>query len=287
MKIYADCIVCNQRQVLDALFLIGAGEDKALEVMQAVARAMADLPRDTTPARSTSIAHRIMRQMTGSEDPYCQIKARHTAVAVSLYPELKALVREAEDPLLMALYVAIAGNIIDLATSAELDVRAEVKKILYKRLVVDHYAHFRKDASGAKSILYLGDNAGEVVFDRVLVEELGPEKVTYVVKGSPVLNDATLEDAKSAGMDEVCRVITTGDDSVGVEFDRASKHFLRAYEEADIVLSKGQANFESLSEVDKEVYFLLQAKCTAVPRELRVPRWSLILKKRGHTERSV
>ncbi len=281
MKLYADCIVCNQRQALQALALIGADEDLSLAVVQAVAQAMAGLPRATTPARSTSIAHRLVRQMTGEPDPYRQVKARHNAAAADLYPQLKALVEEANDRLLMALYVAIAGNIIDLATSGELDVGAEVERILSKRLAVDHYAFFRRDVERARAVLYLGDNAGEVVFDRVLVEEIGPGRVTYAVKGGPVLNDATLDDARAVGMDRVCRVITTGDDSVGIEFDRASAEFLRAYEEADLILAKGQANFESLSEVDKEVYFLLQAKCTAVPRELGVPRWSLVLKKRG------
>ena len=281
MRIYPDCIICNQRQAWEALALIGVDREQTLKVVQAVACAMGELPSETTPARATSLAHRIVRQMTRAADPYRQVKAGHTAAAVKLYPQLKALVKEAEDPLRMALYIAITGNIIDLATSAEINVRAEVEKILRKKLTVDHYAHFRQDVEQARAILYLGDNAGEVVFDRVLVEELGPERVIYVVKGRPTLNDATLEDAIAAGMDEVCRVITTGDDSVGVEFDRASPEFLQVYAEADLVLSKGQANFESLSAVDKEVYFLLQAKCTAVPQELKVPRWSLILKKRN------
>jgi uncharacterized protein with ATP-grasp and redox domains len=279
MDLYADCILCNQRQVQEIMRSFTDDEDLIWKVSLAVADAMSKLPRQTRPAQATSIAFRIMREMTGVDDPLREMKRRHNAVAVGLYPELKAMVRESPDPLLMAVYVAVAGNIIDVSTMGigDLDVRAEVERVLKKSLTIDHYAFFREDVKRAQSILFVGDNAGEVVFDRVLVEEIGPDKITYVVKGGPIINDATLEDALAAGMDQVTRVITTGDNSVGVDFELASPEFMAAYQEAALVISKGQGNFESFSVAAHHIYFLLQAKCAAVAREFGVPRGSLIL----------
>ncbi len=280
MDLYADCILCNQRQVQEVMRALTDDEDLIWEVSLAVADAMSKLPRQMRPAQSTSIAFRIMREMTGVDDPFREMKQRHNAVAVSLYPELKAMVQEAPDPLLMAVYVAVAGNIIDVSTMGDLDVRAEVERVLQKSLTIDHYASFREDVERAQPILFVGDNAGEVVFDRVLVEEIGPDKITYVVKGGPIINDATLEDALAAGMDQVSRVITTGHNSVGVDFELASPEFMAAYEEAELVISKGQGNFESFSVAHHHLYFLLQAKCAAVARHFGLPRGSLILMER-------
>ncbi len=280
MDLYADCILCNQRQVQEVMRAFTGDEDLIWKVSLAVADAMSKLPRQMRPAQATSIAFRIMKEMTGVDDPFREMKQRHNAVAVSLYPALKAMVRESPDPLLMAVYVSIAGNIIDVSTMGDLDVRAEVERVLKKSLTIDYYPSFKEEVKRAQSILFVGDNAGEVVFDRVLGEEIGPDKITYVVKGGPIINDATLEDALAAGMEQVTRVITTGDDSVGVDFARASPEFMAAYEDAELVISKGQGNFESFGVAAHHLYFLLQAKCAAVAREFGVPRGSFILMER-------
>ena len=215
-------------------------------------------------------------------DPYREDKRHHDAIAVELYPALKALVDQAPDPLWTAVKVAAAANLIDLVVYNSLgDIQASVWDALDRDFAINDYEAFARDTAAARDILFLGDNAGEVGFDRILVEALGPERVTYVVRERPAVNDATFEDAVAVGLDRVTRVITTGDDSVGLVFERCSAEFLRAYEAADLIIGKGQASYETLSEVDRRIYFLLQAKCVAVARDLGVEQRSLVLKRGG------
>jgi len=280
MKVYPDCIVCNQRQALDAARRVTGDESVVFQVVRAVAQAMLDFPFDKTPSESTAIAHRLVREITGAADPYREDKMQHDAIAVELYPTLKAAVEQAPDPLWMAVKVAAAANLIDLVVYNSLgDIQADIRNALTRDFAINDYGAFARDVAGAKNILFIGDNAGEVGFDRILVETLGPARVTYVVRERPVVNDATYEDAAAVGLDRVTRVITTGDDSVGLVFERCSAEFMQAYGAADLIIGKGQANYESLSGVNRPVYFLLQAKCVAVARDLGVAQKSLVLKR--------
>ena len=282
MRIAPECLVCSQRQAIEAARRVAVDETLTWEILSAVGRAMFDLPETTTPAAATSIAHRIVRRMTGVADPYREAKARHSAVAVELYPALKALVDRAEDRLLTALKVAVVGNLIDLGVYSDVaSITEQVWACLAQDFAIDDYAAFADELGRARRVLFVGDNAGEIGFDRVLIEEIGPERVTFVVRQSPVLNDATYEDAVDVGLDRVVRVITTGDDSAGVDFSRCSAEFLEAYYDADLIVSKGQGNLESLDDRTEPIYFLLQAKCAAVSRRLGVPLQSLVLMRAG------
>jgi len=222
--------------------------------------------------------HRIVRQLTGDDDPYAAVKAESTREALRLYPRLKALVAEDGDRLERAIRIAIAGNVIDFATGADFDIKEGLERILNQPFAINDIAAFRKALSEARSVLYLGDNAGETVFDRVLIEALDVP-VIYAVKGGPIINDATVDDALAAGLDEVAEVVSTGSDAPGTILSRCSAEFRALYERAELVIAKGQANYETLSGEGGRLFFLLKVKCPVIARDIGAPVGSIVLKR--------
>ncbi|MFH1683662.1 MAG: ARMT1-like domain-containing protein, partial [Candidatus Margulisiibacteriota bacterium] len=200
--------------------------------------------------------------------------------ALELYPYLKKVVKKAKDPLLMAIRLAIAGNIIDYGALAEFDIRKTVKEVLKKKFAVSDYKRFKKDLKKAKLLLYVGDNAGEIVFDKVLIEELIKHvEIVFAVKSKPVLNDVLMADAKMVGMDKVVRVIPSGSDHAGTTVSKGTKEFKKLYRKADIVIAKGQGNFETMDQERQNIYFLLKTKCPCLARAFGLRAGDIILKR--------
>jgi uncharacterized protein with ATP-grasp and redox domains len=191
-----------------------------------------------------------------------------------MYADLKALVDASSDRLSTALRVAAAGNVIDLGILAQgqVDVDAGLEELVGEGFTVDETETLQSELAQTDRVLYLVDNAGETIFDRVLIEELGDLGVRTIVavKGQPILNDATMEDALTAGLDEVADLISNGSPMIGTQLDTCSPDFLRCFHQVDLVISKGQANFETLNETSAPVFFILRAKCPEVARELGV-----------------
>jgi uncharacterized protein with ATP-grasp and redox domains len=277
MKTYLDCYPCFLRQALDAARYSGADDDQQRAVLLLVLDALRSLDPASTPPEIGDVIHSIVRRETGAADPYARAKKEATQQAVALYPQLKALVVEAPDPLEAAVRLAIAGNIIDLAPGSSYDLWATVERVLEQPFAVDDGPAFRQALASADGILYLADNAGETVFDRVLVETLG-QPVTYAVKGGPVLNDATVGDAVAAGLDQAAEVVSTGSDAPGTVLHLCSAEFRRRYDEAQMIVAKGQANYETLSGEGDRLFFLLQTKCPVLARDVGVSEGSIVLK---------
>lgn len=237
--------------------------------------------RQTPPAMSRQI-HYIIRKLTGTQDPYLQIKNRFNKMALEMYPELKQRIANSDDPFETAVRLAIAGNIIDLGVKTGLT-ESEVEKTIAQSLTapLDTKAlkEFRNAANQAKDILYLGDNAGEVVFDRLLIEQLPAENITFVVKGGPIINDATIEDAQIAGLTDIVNVIDNGSDAPGTILESCSQDFRRRFDKADLIIAKGQGNYETLSNVSKNIFFVLKAKCPVIARHLGCEIGTMILTK--------
>ncbi len=228
--------------------------------------------------------HRFVRRISGNSDPYRDVKRRFNHFALTLYPELKRRVEQSPDPFMTAVRLAIAGNVIDFGVSADVEPE-EVNRSIAESLTqaIDEAAidSLKEAINDATDILYLGDNAGEIVFDRLLIEQMPHNKVTFVVKGSPIINDATLEDACETGITELVSVIDNGSDAPGTILESCSEAFRRRFEKADIVIAKGQGNYETLSDMDKDIFFLLKAKCPVIARDIGCEVGSLIvLKKR-------
>ncbi|MCD6554929.1 MAG: DUF89 family protein [Anaerolineae bacterium] len=278
MKTYLDCYPCFMRQALEAARMAGADEDQQRVVLNHVLDALKQLDLSSTPPEMGDKIHRLVREVTGSEDPYRAVKENSTRQALALYPRLRALVSEAPDPLDRAVRLAIAGNIIDLGPAGEYDLWATIERVMAQPFAIDDSAAFRDMLIKTEWVLYLADNAGETVFDRVLIETIG-QPVVYAAKGGPILNDATVNDTLAAGLDEVAEVISTGSDAPGTILDRCTEDFRRLYDQAELIIAKGQANYETLSTERKNIFFLLQTKCPVIARDVGVPTGSIVLKR--------
>jgi uncharacterized protein with ATP-grasp and redox domains len=277
MKTFLDCYPCLLRQALDAARLAGADEQQQKVVLVRVLDVLKQAESWSTPPEIGDRVHRIVRQEVGDEDPYRVVKQASTRQALDLYPRLKALLAEAEDRLDMGVRLSIAGNIIDLGPAREYELWNTVKRVLAQPFAIDDREAFRAAIARARQVLYLADNAGETVFDRLLIEALDLP-VMYAVKGGPVLNDATRQDALAAGVNQAAEVISTGADAPGTVLHRCSERFRQLYEEAELVIAKGQANYETLSQEGPKVFFLLQTKCPVIARDVGAPVGSIVLK---------
>jgi uncharacterized protein with ATP-grasp and redox domains len=280
MRTYFDCIPCFLRQTLDALRRVTGNEAVQKSVIRKVLRAAAEMDLSRSPPAMGQVIHRLIREATGNSDPYREVKERLNRLALSLYPGLRRRVEEAADHLEAAVRLSAAGNVIDLGVKsgiAEAEIAATIEESLDASLDGAAVKQLRRAADLAASILYIGDNAGEIVLDRLLVEQLGPSKITFAVRGSPVINDATVADAEASGMADLAEVIDSGSDAPGTILAECSDEFRRRFEQADLVLAKGQGNYETLSDAEKPIFFLLKAKCPVIARDIGCPAGSLVL----------
>jgi len=286
MKTYLDCIPCFLKQALDAGKLAGADEITQKAIIDEVSRAIADFSLDSTPPAMARIIYGIIREKTQKFDPFEGIKDKSNKLALALYPELKEKVKKSKDKLLTAVEIGIAGNVIDYGVKSSLNIEKEMDKLFKENFKkadkkIFDYAHFRKDVKKAKKILYIGDNAGEVVFDRILIEELNKvgKKIIYVVRSKPAINDALMEDAITCGINKIARVIPSGSDAPGTILRYCTREFLKLYKNAKLIISKGQGNYETLSEERRPIYFLFKAKCPVIAEHIGCKLGSMVLKK--------
>ncbi len=278
MKIYLECYACFLRQALSASRLAGCNEKKQFKVVNQVLKLLQDLEPGITPPEIARRVHGLVKKESNAADPYKKEKDAGTREALSLYPRLKALVDNSDDPMGVALRVSIAGNIIDLGVSDEHDDLWEtVERVLSQPYAVNHEKKLRAELKKADHVLFLGDNAGETVFDRVLIEALDVP-VIYGVKGFPTLNDATEKDAVAAGIDRSARIIDNGTDAPGTILSLCSENFLKTYHAAPLVIAKGQANYETLSDAGSRVFCLLQVKCPVIAGDIGAPQGGIVIR---------
>ncbi|MCK5225346.1 MAG: DUF89 family protein [Planctomycetes bacterium] len=282
MKTYFDCISCFVRQALDASRMITIDEDIHEQVLRKVILLLGEMDlRQTPPAMGQKI-HRIIRKLTNNPDPYLEIKNHFNNLALEMYCELKQQIENSADPFETAVRLAIAGNIIDFGVDGELEqakIEKTIKESLTDKLDIKSLEEFKAAITKAKDILYLGDNTGEIVFDKLLIEQLPLDKITFAVRSAPVINDATMADALSVGLTKIVNVIENGDDAPGTILENCSDEFCQRFERADLIIAKGQGNYETLSEVDKNIFFLLRAKCPVIARHLNCECGSMVIAK--------
>nr|MBC8486835.1 DUF89 family protein [Bacteroidota bacterium] len=248
MKTYLDCIPCFIEQALRAGRIATNNETKIKELLDSVCSMMKDIPMNNTPPETGNIIYRKVREITGVTDPYKKIKKTNIEEALSIYPNLKKIVNDSDNSLLTAVRLAIAGNVIDFGPNKKFDLNESVRHILKQDFAVLHFSEFIKQIEKAESILFIGDNAGESVFDKILIEEIG-KPVVYVVRDVPVINDVTRENAIDSGLNEVAEIISSGTTAPGTILDLCNDDFLKRFNNAEIVISKGQGNYEGLSNV--------------------------------------
>ncbi len=277
MKTYIDCLPCFMSQALRAGRIATKDETKIKALLDDVGCMIKDIPMDSTPPETGKMIYQRVTEITGVEDPYKNIKESNINEALALYPKLKQIVKNSPDKLLTAIRIAIAGNTIDLGLNREFNILEDLNKILKQDFAIFDYEEFTSQLEKAKSILYIGDNAGETVFDKILIEELG-KPVTYVVRDIPIINDATIEDAINSGLDEVAEIISSGTTAPGTILKLCNNKFLHRFNNAELIISKGQGNYEGLSNVQRSVFFLLIAKCHVIANDLNVKENDIVLK---------
>ncbi len=222
--------------------------------------------------------HSLLRSYTGNSDPYKLEKKKYNDLALGLISEMKRLLKRSRDPFNTALRLSIAGNIIDFAVNDNFNLHATLDRVLKSPFAIDQSELLKSALGKARSVLYLGDNAGEIVFDKLFIETIGHPNLVYTVRGAPVINDATLEDAEYVGMSEVARVISNGFDAPSTVVSKSSDEFRILFDEADLIISKGQGNLEGLIHLkDKRIFFLLMVKCNVMAEFLKVEKDSFVV----------
>lgn len=265
MKIHIDCVPCYFRQALQAARFATTDQTLWWRTMADIAAFVQTIGPHMQSHDTAEAVHRIIRETTGCPDPYAVVKQQYTRLALDMLPDARRRVLAAPDPLDAAVRMGIAGNVIDFGAQAFLDLDETVKNILDVPFAIDHRSDFFERLQKAHTVLLLADNAGEIVFDRLLLEQIQDKKVTVCVRGGPVLNDATREDAFASGLQDLADIADTGLPCPGIPLERMSKDFLDLFDSADIIIAKGQANFESLCEQNRSNLFLLfTTKCRLV-----------------------
>ncbi len=276
MKTFLECIPCFMTQALRAGKLTTKDDVLVKKILDEVGGMIREIELEDTPPEIGAKIYNVIKQITGIDDPYKDIKKENIAEAMKLYPELKKIVAESSDPLLTAIRIAIAGNVIDLGVNVEFNIVEDMKTILKQDFAVFDYGKFKEMLSKADSILYLGDNSGEGVFDRILIETLDIP-VTFVVREIPIINDITFSEARIIGLDKVAtEIISSGSRAPATILNMCHEEFIKRFDEADLVISKGQGNYEGLSGVNRSVTFLLKAKCPVIATHIGVPQGSIV-----------
>lgn len=270
MKTSIDCIPCFIRQTLEAIRMVTDEEAVHEKVVREVLHATAAMDFTLSPPKMGQTIHRLIREASGKKDPYYEIKKHCNHLALELYPELKKYVDSSSDRFETSVRLAIAGNIIDFGVTGKLNedsIHTSIQESLVQLLNKGTVEELKDLIEGAENILYLGDNAGEIVFDRILIEEMPVEKVTFAVRGFPIINDATKEDAKETGLSGLVTVIDNGSDIPGTVLQECSQEIRSYFAQSDLIIAKGQGNYETLSEESKNISYLFKAKCPVIAKD--------------------
>jgi len=277
MKCYPECYQCLTRQAVKVANSSGLSQEIQIQALKKVFAVLSDSDPSLSPSAIAGETNRVLMEILGVEDLYLAEKRDNHELALSYLPDLRNLVHTGEDLLEQGLKISAAGNVIDVIHVDDYDLWHEVQTTVDQDLLGGSLEKFREKISGAHHLLYLADNVGETIFDRVFIETLDMP-VIYAVKSGPILNDATRQDALAAGIDQVAEIVETGSRTPGTVLEGCSAEFRELLERSDLVLSKGQANYETMDEQGDKVFFLLRLKCPVLCRQLDAPLGSLVLK---------
>ncbi|MEE9376837.1 MAG: ARMT1-like domain-containing protein [Candidatus Lokiarchaeia archaeon] len=290
MKLEPECLGCLLDQILRAFKLLKPNLSREI-IISAQKRFMKhlitiDLNKNPAPILG-KIAYTIVAEVLGEKDPYYSLKERYNRLALQYYEEVNNIVENSKDPLFKAILIAALGNTIDFASQHDINFISDINNFEIKNFTINDYKKFKESIEKTDHLLILGDNCGEIVFDKLLIitiKNYYPDlKIVYSVRGAPIINDATIEDAKFVGITELVQVVESSH-SPGVDVATSPEEFKKHFfKEKGVILSKGQGNFESLHGMEipqKDVYYLLKAKCNLMERIFGVKIGDLIFKKK-------
>ena len=282
MKAELECLPCLVRQAKEMAMMTTDDSAMQKKIMRRCLAYMSETDLDKSPPEIAQGIGRIIISITGVEDPYREIKAIHTEMALKMEPEMDRIIEASKDRFLSGLRLAIAGNIIDLGAKERVsheDISGILSEVVHEPLCGADPGQLKSEIDEAENVLYLADNAGETVFDRKFLEQLPGEKIIIAVRGAPAINDAILKDAEAAGLNRVATLIDNGSGAPATVLSDCSTEFRRVFDEADVIIAKGQGNYESLSSSDANIYFLFRVKCDLVAEHSGFPVGSLVILK--------
>ena len=279
MQVQFDCYKCILNQIVEMAKRSSVDDRERRQILKQFITLVAEHAENSTPPEMASYFYDIYCRKTGVDDPYAEVKHLSTVLAQKLYPEMAALVTSAADPFAMAVKLAIGGNVIDFGSHPDYDLADAAAAIRETAdLPVDDFMlrQLRERAADAVSVFYILDNCGEAVLDRLLIEQIGAGKVTLGVRGKPILNDVTSNELAASGLGDL-PVIDTGDRAPGVSLRHSAPEFLEMIRRSDLVIAKGQGNFESLGDADegRNIFFLFRVKCPVIREQTGAEAGSL------------
>ncbi len=276
-----DCLICQVKSLRQRLDKFEIPEENRNQVVSELVRKIAaiNLDKSYSPEITRDIIARL-KDFSTIADPYKKEKDESNNYLLSRYEEFQDLVKESANPFDTALRLAIAGNIIDFGPTHEFDVDQTIEKVLHSEFAIDHSVQLKNEIEKAKTILYLGDNSGEIVLDKLFLETIKHPNVWFAYRGAPVLNDATEKEIIEVGIDKIAKTISNGDDAPSTILHRVSDEFLKIYRSADLIISKGMGNFEGLmNESDPRLFYLLMIKCPVIGEKVGAKNGEFVVKR--------
>ncbi|MDB4583942.1 ARMT1-like domain-containing protein [Draconibacterium sp.] len=280
MNIQLECIPCSINSYLRLVKTGVIPEALQEPMLRRLLRLLSTIEYNQSPPIIGRKMHRLIREFLQNPDPYHQIKEYYNRMMLELYTDFENLVKESENPIDTAMRLAIAGNVIDFGSKYQLDVMDTINRVKGAKLAIDDSRHLRHDLNQATSLLYIGDNCGEIVLDKLFLETIDLPEMYFVVRDRPVINDVTIHDAEMTGLTKIAKVITTGDDAPGAVWEATSKEFKDIFTNADVIISKGQGNLEGLIDIPhNNIFFLLVTKCDLIAERVGARKGEFIVKK--------
>jgi uncharacterized protein with ATP-grasp and redox domains len=277
MHTLPECVGCLFAQLNKMVKLHGIDPLTHEKMVKELASKIPEMDLSRTPPELSRTLSDILIKHLGNNDPYIDIKRKENERAKSMLAHVRKIIEENKDSLAMAVKFAAAANVIDYGVPDLFELEHNLENLSDKKFSAFDIELLRRKVNQAKSILVIGDNTGEVFFDRLLIEQLPKDaKIIYAVRSMPVINDVLLDDAKEARIDELADVMESGSHIPGTMPSSCSKEFKDIYQNADVILSKGQGNFETLSDENRPIFFLFAVKCQAVERQIGHAKGSLM-----------
>ncbi len=283
MKIQLKCLECALHSFLDLLENFNIDAKTSENLTREFLKYLSKLDYNISPPEIAKYIHQKIKIYINNPDPYKDKKHFFNKKIIDEYDKFYNIIKNSNNPFITALKLCISGNIIDFGPNIPLAMEDTIKNAINKNFAIDNTKELLSDLKKAKKILYLTDNAGEIVFDKLFIQILlekniiNKNKIIVATRGFPILNDATLEDAHQIGLQNLVKLIHNGDSTPGTILQTTSKEFQKIFNESDLIISKGQGNFETLNEIEnKLIYFLFITKCPIIAKHIGVPLNSFI-----------
>lgn len=286
MKVRMMCMECTLKQVRQVADILNVPENMKRQALKEVFEMLSHLTYEESNPEIMGETLKIISRIFKNNDPYKQIKLEYNQAMMVLYPELIEKLDQSSNALQEGLKLAVLGNLIDFGarhTFTKEDVLKRIEKLDDYMFAIDDRSNLFEQLNKAKTLFYIGDNCGEIVFDKIFIREIKKHHpqitVFYGVRGGNVINDVTEEDAYMTGIDEFATIMSSGIAYPGTVLKACSKAFNKRFETADLIIAKGQGNYESLSDVIREgLFFVFMAKCPYVAENLKVKELDYIIK---------